>query len=420
VLLVALHLVVVTHFGHEAGFQFNQAPGEPPYYTDPMVEGAPYLWDRILTSRWDSVHYLALALRGYSTCTPRPVPPNFLENAGQCQLSFFPGYPALGWIASLGGRLPLDWVMLGISLLASVVFLYLWTHEALRRALGTRGCYLSLLAFNVFPPAFALVTIQTEPLVLAATLGCFIALATRRLTLSALLSGFATGIRITGVGIPVAYAFALFGLLYGERRKVTPGLALATFSRLALSAWGVIAMMAYHQWRFKDPLVYLHSHGRAFQHEPSLRSVFFPEPDLIHRSIAAFEHEGVWVGVSLLWLALGLRKTLRGFQLPARLFWIGLTLSTLGIAMPGSVGLAYAGMNRYLLLVIPLFFSIAAVGKRSVAAFVLWVALSAWNYYNVSLRFYLMHSPFVTHWSASMQLPPRVPSTPTVAPPRVE
>jgi hypothetical protein len=415
IFLVAAHVVVVAQFGGQHNLPFNKAPGEPPYYHNPMVEGAPYLWDRLLVSRWDSVHYIGLALRGYSTCRPRPVPPDFLESPGQCQLSFFPGYPALAWLASFGTRLAVDWVMLGMSLLASVVFLYLWTHEVMRRALGTRACYLSLLAFNVFPAAFALVTVQTEPLVLVATLGCFIAVQTRRLTLGALLSGLATGIRITGVGVPVAYALAIFALYWSERRRITPGLVLATGARLALSAWGVVVMMAYQYWRFADPLIYLHSHGRAFKHKPSLSSVFFPDPDLIHRSIAAFEHEGVWVAAAMLWLFLGLPKALAGFNLSARFFWVGLTVSSLGIAMPGSVELAYAGMIRYLLLVLPLFFSIAVVAQRSLAVVLLWVALSGWNYYNMSLRFYVLHSPFLTRWSSTLLLPPR-PSGAPVAP----
>jgi hypothetical protein len=417
IVLVLLHLLVAIHFGKTYNLPFNAAPGASPYYSNPVTEGAPNLWDRLLVSRWDSVHYLALSLRGYSTCAPRPVPPNFLENLGQCQLSFFPGYPLLGWLASFGARLPIDWVMLGLSLIASVVFLYLWTHEVIRRALGTGGCYLSLLAFNVFPSAFALVTIQTEPLVLASTLGCFIALQTRRPTLGAVLSGLATGIRITGVGLPVAFALSLLAMLWSERPKITAGLVLATVGRLALSAWGIAVMMAYQQYRFHDALVYLHSHGRAFQHEPSLSSVFLPDADLIHRSITAFEHEGVWVGVALLWLALGFRKALDGFTFPAKAFWIGLTVATLGIAMPGSVGLAYAGMIRYLLLEIPLFFSIAVVVRRNAAALVLWVLLSSWNYYNFSLRFYLLHSPFVTHWSPHLQLPPRPEATPLPLPP---
>jgi hypothetical protein len=414
IVLVGLHLFVAVHFGKEHNLSFNEAPGAPPYYSNPMVEGAPNLWDRLLVSRWDSVHYLGLALRGYGVCTPRPVPPDFLSNTGPCQLSFFPGYPLLGWLASFGGRLPIDSVMLGISLVASVIFLYLWTHEVLRRALGTGGCYLSLIAFNVFPAAFALVTIQTEPLVLASTLGCFIAVQTRRPTLGAILSGLATGIRITGVGVPVAYALCLLAGLWSERRKITPGLALATLGRLALSAWGIAVMMGYQQYRFNDALIYLHSHGRAFQHEPSLSQVFIPDADLIHRSISAFEHEGVWVAAAALWLALGFRKSIECFTFSGKVFWIGLTVATLGIAMPGSVGLAYAGMIRYLLLELPLFFSIAVIGRRSVAAFVLWIALSAWNYYNFTLNFYLMHSPFVTHWTPNMVLPPR----PGVVPPQ--
>jgi hypothetical protein len=121
----------------------------------------------------------------------------------------------------------------------------------------------------------------------------------------------------------------------------------------------------------------------------------------------------------MLWLALGLKKGLSGFSLAGKLYWIGLLIATLGIAMPGSVELAYAGMIRYFLLVFPLYFSIAAVGRKAMAAFVLWIAVSAWNYYNATLRFYVTGGPFTTHWSAHMTLPPRpaqLPPPPEVVP----
>src|SRR5262249_25067344 len=147
------------------------------------------------------------------------------------------------------------------------------------------GCYMSLVAFNVFPTAFALVTVQTEPVVLVSTLGAFIALQRGRPNLGAVLAGISAGIRITGAATSVAYSLALLAALYSDRRLPSPRVALETLGRIFVSAWGRWAMMIYFQIRFHDPLLYVHSHAAAFGHEPSLLEVFHPPKEIVLRSI---------------------------------------------------------------------------------------------------------------------------------------
>jgi hypothetical protein len=393
------HLLIAVRVGKDFGFPFNMAPGKSPYFVDPAHDGAPYLWDRLVISRWDSLHYMHLALHGYSTCPKPPIADLQQQHIGNCQLSFYPGYPFIGRLLSLNGRFPIDYVLFGVALVASAAFLYLWTDEVMQRALGTLGCYLSLLAFNVFPSAFALVTVQTEPLVLASTLGAFVALERRRPNLGAVLAGVAAGIRVTGAAASAAYSLALLASLYSERRLPSPREALATLVRIVVSAWGLWAMMTYHWYRFHDPLLYVHGHAAAFGHQPSLLELLHPSKEIVLRSITDVEHEGVWVALALLWLLLGGRAALSGFTFTGKAFMVGLTVATLGISMPGSVGLAFAGMNRYLLLVFPMFFAIAKLGRRAAPAFAFWLVICGWNYLNVTMDRYIGHSPFLTNWS---------------------
>jgi hypothetical protein len=176
-----------------------------------------------------------------------------------------------------------------------------------------------------------------------------------------------------------------------------------------LSGWGLAVMMAYHARRFGDPLIYLHAHSQAFGHSPSLGALLAPSVETILRSLDHPEHEGMWVAGALLWLALGLRPAMCGFSWQARAFWLALTGATLGISMLGSVQLAFAGMIRYLLLALPLFFSIAKVGQRFRAAYVLWLLLSGWHYLHVNLCSYVgnpgeeaLRKCSNAHWSGRM------------------
>src|SRR5262249_14012925 len=163
-----------------------------------------------------------------------------------------PGYPVLGRLVSSATGLPADYALLALSLVSSLLFLFLWTDPIIVKALGLKATYVSLVAFNAFPTAFALVTLQTEPCALLFTLGAFLAFARRHNWLAALLAGAAGGMRISGAATGVALALALVTRLVTERphrtRAWVSGLAAG-----AASSWGLLGIMGYHFWRFKDP-----------------------------------------------------------------------------------------------------------------------------------------------------------------------
>jgi hypothetical protein len=114
-------------------------------------------------------------------------------------------------------------------------------------------------------------------------------------------------------------------------------------------------------------------------------SLLFPKPEWILRSIDHPLHEGVILLFVTLTFILGHRRALSGFPPHEQVFWYALTASGMGVALLGSVELAFAGLNRYTLLAFPVFFSIAAVFRTKKLALAVWLMASSWHYWHVDM-----------------------------------
>lgn len=384
---LVIHLVLVAHSGQER-FQadFNRWPGQPPAIRNPTADWGAQRWDRLVVARWDAGHYVALGLRGYQYCGPVG-PHGELPNGPACDLTFYPTYGWLGRLLGMAAHIPIDVALFVISLCSSFVFLFLWTTDAMVERLGLLETYLSLVLFNCFTTGFSLVTVQTEPLTLALTLGSFIALRRRRYWLGALLAGAASGMRITGVAVSVAFGLALLVQTWEERPPTRAAWA-RRIGELVLAGWGGIALMAYHLYRFGDAFAYIHAHGAAFHHQPSILNLLWPKPEWLIHAIEQPLHEGVWLAVCLIWFLAGHRQALRRFSLVEQTFWYGLFVSILAITTVGLVSISFAGMNRYLLLALPLFFAMANLTRTRPALLAFWLVVSVWHYYQVDLCTY--------------------------------
>ena len=384
--LLGLQLAVAVHSGQRFNAKFNAAPGSPPHFQNPARDWAPTNWDRLIVSRWDSGNYIELGLRGYQCCPPRG--PTLPVHAPGCNLAFYPTYGLLGrYLGNVTG-LPIDFAMWGISLVSSFLFLFLWTGKDLTSRLGVAETYLALLFFNAYTTGYCLVMVQTEPLTLVLALGAFVAFSRKHRLLGALLAGAATSVRITGVAIGLAFAAGLLVELLRERpRSVWPwvrGVLLAV-----VSVWGQLALMAYHAHRFGDPMTYIHAHGQLFHHDkPSLASLFPPDADKIVQSIDYPLHEGLWLAAALLWFVHGHREALRRFPAEQQAFWYVMYFATVGIATVGMLPISLAGMSRYLLLALPMFFAMAAAMRPRPLLALVWLAMTAWHYWNVDLCTY--------------------------------
>ena len=401
VAFVALHVATLTKMG-AARFNrpFNTDPGAAPAFMsagEPMYGDSPAHWNRLVVARWDAQHYMGLALRGFSQCPKQDLRgADLAEVVKYCDFSFYPGYPLLGRLASLRGAIPIDYALFFVSLAASAMFLFLWTSAPIREALGLKVTYLSLLLINVFPTGFDLATIQTEPCVLACTLGSVVAMARRRYLTASLLAGAATGLRISGLATGAACGVALVASLWLDRPRSRASWA-ARVAALPLAAWGVFAIMGFFWYRYSDPLLYVHAHDAAYSGLSS-RSLWERfDSKFIFLTInqeSWHRQEGILIAACLLWLALGLRRALAPFGSLVSLQLWTLTILGAGLSLFGSWAVAFAGMDRYWLLILPLFFAMAQVLRRAPAALVLWLALSSWAYWNIDLCDYVAQKDY--------------------------
>jgi hypothetical protein len=58
-------------------------------------------------------------------------------------------------------------------------------------------------------------------------------------------------------------------------------------------------------------------------------------------------------------------------------------------AFPSTIDLGFSGLNRYLLLIFPLFFAIGAILKSRPVLFAFWLVISFWHYRQVDLCDYI-------------------------------
>lgn len=396
VFFVSIHVLALRQMGiGRFGAPFNAAPGDAPRFEHPgerLAGSAPKPWDRLIVSRWDARHYLGIALRGFSQCPRGSLKGRDLADVVYtCDFSFYPGYPVLGWLFSLGGRIPMDYALLAVSLVCAVGFLYLMTSPFVCRALGVGGAYLALFLFNVFPTGFDIATVQTEATTLFFTMAALWALSGRHYLVAALSAGAATGIRISGLATGAAVGLTILSSLWLDRPRTQRGW-VSRLAALPLAAWGIFTIVGYFTYKYSDPLLYVHAHDEAYKwlSVPSISERFLPRFVFSTVSHGPMNHyEGVLIAACLVWLALGLRRAVSQFSPVMRVGLYALTFFASAISLFGSWGLSFAGMNRYWLLVIPLFFAMAQVLRRAPVALVLWTVLSSWAYWNIDLCDYV-------------------------------
>lgn len=202
---------------------------------DPRVPRLGEVWNHLAApiSRWDSVHFQAIAANGYTR---------------EDQLAFFPLYPliarAAGWATGS--------LLLGGFLISLVAFLAgLWfVHRLAELELGPDAARRTVWLLAFFPTSVFLSAFYTEGLFLALTAGAFYLARTGRFAWACALGAAASATRNTGVLLVVPLL-----LLYLHERDRPVGRDLAW---LALVPLGLAAYTAYQAIEWDDALATWH------------------------------------------------------------------------------------------------------------------------------------------------------------------
>ncbi len=203
----------------------------------------PEIW-----ARWDSGYYLKIAANGYSS--------------DAVELNFFPAYPALVRLVSLG-ILPLTWAGYLIANLAFVgAGLLLW-HQV-RREFGEAVAWATLITLVVFPTSFFFSAIYTESLFLLFSMLVY--------WFSSRGQYFWAGVFVVLASLTRINGFLLAAIpLFDLASKKPPRLWLRLTTTSLISGLGLSTYMIYLWLTRGSPLAFL-----AIQQTVMKRSITFP------------------------------------------------------------------------------------------------------------------------------------------------
>ena len=388
VVVTCMHLLIVAHAGKtRLGLPFDNAPGQPPVYTNPSALDTigfprqPVHWSRLLVSRWDAQHYIGTAVRGLSACPKDASAPDidYLE----CGLGWLPAYGEVGGVVSRVTHLAPDVSLVLLSIVALLLINMFWTSPFVVDKLGLTEGWCALLAFNMFPSAFHLVAPYTEGWSIALGLYGLVAISKDRWALGGALVGAATALKIAAASWSFGIGAAALLAAY-RRRKAGTERWWRPLVAIPLAGWGQLVEMAVLHFAVGDAMAFWRArHAFGDPHDWS-RLV---NPEYMVKSFGAQHMDGVMLFGVIAILALTARHILKKFP-PEEAVYLGIA-SFVTIVFVIVAPLIYWGINRYLLLCPLAFLGMGHMSRRHTAVFVLWLVLCALFYWHVELCSFL-------------------------------
>lgn len=286
-------------------------------------------------SNFDGVHYLMIAVDGYSN-----------------NMRFFPLYPMLITIVSWPWHHWYSWALISSLVISHVALgLGLWClRKLLIPQVGVATADRTILALIVFPTSFFLVGSYTESLWLALTVAA-LWLAQQKKIGSTWLTVFALGItRITGLAV-----LPLLWWQTWKNQQETRSQKIHTTIWYASAGIGLVAFAGYCWWRWHNPIIFITAHTQL-QNGRTATSLVFPLQTMIRYlkilgSVSPRIYEW-WIAAlelgSVLWAAgtsysLWLDRKLRSY------LWLVLP----ALAVPLVSG-TFSGLPRYVAPLFPL------------------------------------------------------------------
>ena len=199
--------------------------------------------------RWDAVHFLDIATRGYYGT----------------DMAFFPLYPAL--IAVLG-RLTGSHLLAGLAISnVATFFALLFFYKLVEHQYDRHVAQRAIFYISIFPTAIFFSAVYTEPLFLALTVAAFYYIREKRWITAAVFGFFASMTRVEGVLLVVPFVIEwMMALpfrsgvraLFSAVRRDPMGTIVRPFVGTAIVPLGLGVYMAYLWVLRGDPLYFSH------------------------------------------------------------------------------------------------------------------------------------------------------------------
>ena len=212
-------------------------------------------------ANFDGVHYLSIAGKGYDV-----------------EGRFFPLFPFLiHGVSFLFSPKPFDAISFFTSLFVANICFFLSLivfYTLIRLDYTERVGKQTILTLLLFPTAFFFAAIYSESLFLLLTLLTFYFLRTKRFLWAGIAAMCVTATRVVGIAIlPVIvyeyYRYYKSNPKLGKQKRIVQGLPLL------LSPLGIAAYMLYSNWKWHDPLYFIHAQG-MLENGRSVNSFVFP------------------------------------------------------------------------------------------------------------------------------------------------
>ena len=178
--------------------------------------------------RWDAVHYMNIALQGYS-------------GVGTGDYNFPPLYPyltlAFKWL-TFSNEIIAGLLISTLATMIAFVLLYKFIREDYDDERLARN---TVLVYGLYPTSFFLFAPYTDGLFLCLTVAFFLLLYKRRWILAGILISLASITRIQGVLLVLPFIFEFVRDIYGAHEKVNwriiSGFSLAPLGFILFSIW---------------------------------------------------------------------------------------------------------------------------------------------------------------------------------------